>query len=104
MDDRAAMAVVVPGQRDAATNHPLAGDAVHLLADRPHEVTPTTRGDVVTEPGCVQVTQQLHHRRVAAGQVGAAQGGMLGAAQEPVGLGLEVLHGDAGERLQHPGG
>jgi hypothetical protein len=29
---------------------------------------------------------------------------MLGAAQEPVGLGLEVLHGDAGERLQHPGG
>jgi hypothetical protein len=29
---------------------------------------------------------------------------MLAVAQEPVGLGLEVLHGDTGERLQDPGG
>jgi hypothetical protein len=29
---------------------------------------------------------------------------MLGGAQERVGLGLEVLHGDAGKGLQDPGG
>ena len=29
---------------------------------------------------------------------------MLGAVQERLGLGLEVLHGDAGKGLQHPGG
>jgi hypothetical protein len=30
--------------------------------------------------------------------------GCWGAAQECVGLGLEVLHGDAGKGLQHPSG
>src|SRR4029453_3253338 len=66
-DDPSPTLVRLVRERDAAADHPLAGDAVQLLADRPHEVTPTTRGDVVADPACVQVVQQLDHWCVATG-------------------------------------
>ena len=82
-------------ERGRAPDHPVARDAVHLLADRPHEVAAAARGDVVREPVRVQVPQQLDHRRVAAGEVAAAQRRMLRRVQERVRLLLEVVDADA---------
>jgi hypothetical protein len=38
--------------------------------------------------------QQVDHRRVGALEISARERGMLGAAQERIGLGLEVVHAD----------
>ena len=82
-------------ERGRAPDHPVARDAVHLVADRPHEVAAAARGDVVREPVRVQVPQQLDHRRVGAREVAPAERRVLRRAQERVGLLLEVVDADA---------
>src|SRR5207245_9435163 len=73
--DLAAMVVTGVLERGGAADYTVPGNPVHFLADRPHEVTATARGDVVREPVRVQVAQQLDHRRIRALQVPAARVG-----------------------------
>jgi hypothetical protein len=47
--DGAALVVAGVGEGAAAADDPLAGDALHVLADGPHEVPTTARGHVVRE-------------------------------------------------------
>ena len=68
--DRAASVVARVVERGRAADDPVARDAVHLVADRSHEVAAAARGDVVREPVRLQVPQQLDHRRVRTLEVG----------------------------------
>ena len=100
--DRAAVLVgdVVEGRR--AADHALARDAVHLLADRAHEVAPAARGDVVREPVGLQVARAA--RPSASTRTRGTHGracGCCGRAQERVGLRLELVDADPAVRGEH---
>src|SRR6478735_3845994 len=75
---------LVGGVREsgAAADDAFARYAVHLGADRSHEVTPTTRGDVVGEAVCLEVTKQLDHRGIRAREISTTEGGVGGVSQE----------------------
>src|SRR3954471_14184891 len=71
--DGAAVTIARVLERRCAADHPLARNAVHLLADRAHEVPAATRGDVVREAVCLEVAEQLDHRRVSALEIRTAE-------------------------------
>jgi hypothetical protein len=71
------------------------------VADRAHEVTPAAGGDVVREPVDLKVGEQFEHRRVRAFQIGPAERRVFGCAQKRVGLRLEFVDGDPGERGEY---
>ena len=94
------MFVVDVGERVGAADHALGGDAVDVLGDRSHEVAVAAGGDVVREPVCLEVAEELDHRRVAALVERPTEGRVLPRAQESVGCPRVVLDALAGERLQ----
>src|SRR3954447_1345915 len=99
--DRPAGFVSYVIKRRGTADHALAGDPVDLVADRAHEVSPSTGGDVVGEPIRIEVCQQFDHRGVRTLHIGAAECRMLGHAQERGRPVLELLHGYSGERGEH---
>src|ERR1039457_5591847 len=92
--DRAATVVAGVLERCRAPDNPVTRNPVHLLADRPHEVTAAARGDVVREPVRLQVAEQLDHRHISALEITATKSRMLRSAQESGGLRLESLEAD----------
>jgi hypothetical protein len=80
----------------AAHDHALAWNAVHLLADRAHEIAPPAGRDVACEPVRRQVGEQLDHRHVRTPQVAATQRGMPRSTAELAyisdGRGGTVIH------------
>ena len=102
--DRAAAFVGGVLERGGAADHPLARDAVDLLADRPHEVAPSAGDDVVGEPVGLQVAEQLDHRGVGAREIVAAERRVAGGVEELVRGRVELLDAHALVGLEDPAG